>query len=34
MTPLANATDVFLPIVWFDDGIEELSDPETISLLR
>jgi len=31
---LANTTDVFLPIVWFDDGLEELSDPDTIDLLK
>jgi len=31
---LANTTDVFLPIVWFDDGLEELSDPDTIALLK
>jgi len=34
VTALDNSTDVFLPIVWFDDGIEELSDPDTISLLK
>jgi len=31
---LANATDAFLPIVWFDDGIEELQDPDIIALLK
>ena len=31
---LANATDAFLPIVWFDDGIEELKDPDIIALLK
>ena len=34
VTALANTTDAFLPIVWFDDGIEELNDPDTISLLK
>lgn len=31
---LANATDAFVPIVWFDDGLEELDDEETIKLLK
>lgn len=31
---LANATDAFVPIVWFDDGLEELSDEKTIKLLK
>jgi len=31
---LENATDTFLPIVWFDDGIEELDDADTIALLK
>jgi len=34
VTSLANASSVFLPIVWFDDGLEELSDPDTIDLLK
>jgi len=34
VTALANASDAFVPIVWFDDGIEELDDPETINLLK
>jgi len=31
---LANATDAYVPIVWFDDGLEELDDEETIDLLK
>ena len=31
---MANATDAFVPIVWFDDGLEELDDKETIELLK
>lgn len=31
---LANATDAFVPIVWFDDGLEELNDEKTIQLLK
>ena len=31
---LANATDAYVPIVWFDDGLEELDDKETIELLK
>ena len=31
---LANATDAFVPIVWFDDGLEELNDEKTIKLLQ
>ena len=31
---LANATDAYVPIVWFDDGLEELDDDETIQLLK
>jgi len=34
VTKLENATDAYVPIVWFEDGIEELDDPETINLLR
>lgn len=34
VTLLENATDVFLPIIWFSDGIDELDDPDTVSLLR
>jgi len=34
VTKLNNATDVYIPIVWFDDGIEELEDPDTIALLK
>jgi len=31
---LANASSVYLPIIWFSDGVEELDDPETLDLLR
>jgi len=31
---LENATSVYLPIIWFSDGIEEINDPETIDLLK
>ena len=31
---LKNASDVFVPIIWFEDGVEELDDEETVSLLR
>ena len=34
VTKLENATDAYVPIVWFEDGIEELDDPETIDLLK
>jgi len=34
VTKLENATDAYVPIVWFEDGIEELDDLETIALLR
>jgi len=34
ITALSNSSDAFLPIVWFDDGIEELNDADTISLLK
>jgi len=34
VTLLQNARDVFLPIIWFSDGLDELDDPHTISLLR
>ena len=33
MTLLEGAEDVFLPIVWFSDGIEALSDPSTLALM-
>ena len=31
---LKNASDVFVPIIWFEDGVEELDDEDTISVLR
>jgi len=31
---LSNASDAFVPIIWFEDGIEEIDDEETISLLQ
>lgn len=31
---LKNAKDAFIPIIWFEDGIEEFDDEDTISLLR
>jgi len=34
VSSLSNATDVYLPIVWFDDGLEELTDEDTIALLK
>ena len=34
VTKLENATDAYVPIVWFEDGIEELDDPETVNRLR
>jgi len=34
VSKLKNATDVYLPIIWFSDGVEELDDPETLDLLR
>lgn len=34
VSKLANASDAFVPIIWFEDGIEEIDDEETISLLK
>ena len=34
MNKLSNASDAFVPIIWFEDGIEEIDDEETISLLQ
>merc|ERR1719225_2078957 len=31
---LEGIRDIIFPIFWFQDGIEELEDPETVSLLK
>ena len=34
MSKLENATNAYVPIIWFEDGIDELDDEETIALLK
>ena len=34
MQKLENATDAYVPIIWFQDGIESLDDQELIDQLQ
>jgi len=34
VSKLEGAKDAYVPIIWFEDGIEELDDEETIDLLQ